>query len=232
MEGKTGSKSAVRETQLSSKEFLLNGLLIIQTANVSVMLSSHHLSVEKILHPWRSFFQGTRPHSPSLKFVGLLLVKKRSLRQSRCDWHVSIGPLGPYILAHRGLTLATTSGLAGKQSWGKVRERGRSEVVAGRIDLPLLQNSPQESWNEVNSMPIRRHDFGVMCGLIWQNWVTGNAAGQLNCSRPLHLDMLSLCCAYFCSFISNVREQIPACDFRLLLLLYSLDTHWHWINTN
>lgn len=42
-------------------------------------------------------------------------------------------------------------------------------MVAGRIGLPMLQNSPQESWNEVNSMPMHRHDFGVMCGLIWQN---------------------------------------------------------------
>lgn len=56
MEGKTGSKSAVRETQLSSKEFLLNGLLIIQTANVSVMLSSHLI----ILVSRRSYIPGDR----------------------------------------------------------------------------------------------------------------------------------------------------------------------------
>lgn len=37
--------------------------------------------------------------------------------------------------------------------------------MVGLIGLPMLQNRPQETWNEVNSMPTHRHDFGV----IWTN---------------------------------------------------------------
>lgn len=178
--------------------------------------------------------RGTWPHSPSLKFVGLLLVKKRSLRQSRCDWHVSAGPLGPYILAHGGLTLATPSGLAGKQSLGKIGERGRSKKVAGRIGLPMLQNRPQESWNEVNSMPTHKPHFGAICGLIWQKWQTGNAAGQLNwpptpsssSSSSWHTD--GLCCGYFC-FLCIHRERtkpgVWCCCFTALILTHGISSN-------
>lgn len=113
---------------------------------------------------------------------GVVVGQEEKPTPSRCDWHVSNGPLGPYILAHGGLTLATPSGLAGKQSWGKVRERGRSEEAAGRIGLPMLRNRPQESWNEVNSMPTHRPDFGVIRGLIWPKWWTEAAGGQLGAS--------------------------------------------------
>lgn len=35
----------------------------------------------------------------------------------------------------------------------------------GGINLPMLQNSPWESWNEVNPMPTHMHDFGH----LWTN---------------------------------------------------------------
>lgn len=35
----------------------------------------------------------------------------------------------------------------------------------------------------------------VICGLIWQMWVTGSAWGKLNGS--LHLKLQALCCGYF-----------------------------------
>lgn len=162
---------------------------------------------------------------------GVVVGQEEKPTPSRCDWHVSIRPLGSYILAHGGLTLATPSGLAGKQSWGKVRERGWSEEVAGRIGLPMLQNRSQGSWNEVNSMPTHRPDFGVICGLIWPNQQTGNAAGELNWPRTLLLLLLDILrvfvVAIFASSKSTVREQTPS-----VLLLYSLDTHSHTYEIN
>lgn len=73
--------------------------------------------------------------------------------------------MGPYILAHSGLTLATPSGLAGKQSRGKVRGSRRSEELTVRINLPVFQNRLPDSWNEVNSMPTQ---LGLWC-LLWTN---------------------------------------------------------------
>lgn len=143
-------------------------------------------SFEKIQHPCSSKGHDGTHHLSSL--WGCCWSRREALRQSRCDWHVSIGPLGPYILAHRGLTLATPTGLAGKQSWRTVREIGRSEEVAGRISLPMLQNRPLGSWNEVNSMPTHRHHFSVICGLIWLKWQTGNAVGQGKCPSAPVLD--------------------------------------------
>lgn len=35
----------------------------------------------------------------------------------------------------------------------------------GGINLLMLKNSPQESWNEVNPMPTHMHDFGH----LWTN---------------------------------------------------------------
>lgn len=77
----------------------------------------------------------------------------------------------------------------------------------------MLQNRPQESWNEVNSMPTHIHDFGVICGLIWQNRQRRNASGLLNCPRTLLLDIPTLCCGYFCFFYIH-REYKTQCMIR------------------
>lgn len=167
--------------------------------------------------------------------MGVVVGQEEKPTPSRCDWHVSIRLLGPYILAHGGLTLGTPSGLAGKQSWGKVRERGRSEEVVGQIGLPVIQNRPQESWNEVNSMPTHMLDFGVICGLIWQNWRTGNAAGQLNRHRTLSFFFLtcweSLLWLFWFLLCPPRENKNPGYDDRLPLL-HSLDTHTYGINSN
>ena len=135
-------------------------------------------------------------------------------------------PLGPYILAHGRLTLATPSGLAGKQSWGKIRERGRSKEVAVRLGLPMLQNRPLGSWNEANSMPTHRPDFGVICVLIWPNRQTGHAEGQLNCPRNLLLlvtyleSLLWLFLLLFCPLWENkTRGAVQWKTICLLTLL-------------
>lgn len=116
-------------------------------------------------------------------------------------------PLGALYISSLGLTLATPSGLAGKQSRRRVRETGRSEEVDEHISLLTLQNRLQESWNEVNSMPTDRPDFGVICGQIRPKGHTGHAEGHL--SDP-DTSFLCLCCGY--SFSFTAWKQCPVFD--------------------
>lgn len=165
---------------------------------------------------------------------GVVVGQEEKPTPSRCDWHVSIGPLGPYILAHGGLTIATPSGLAGKQSWGKVRERGRSKEEVGQIILPMLQNKPQESWNEVNSMPTYRPDFGV----IWTNMakLTNRTCWQTtelspcppSCSSVFSPDRPRVfVVAIFISFPFTVTEQNPVNCMKMSHCCFTVLIHTH-----
>lgn len=52
-------------------------------------------------------------------------------------------------------------------------KQGRSEEAARQIGLQGLQNRPEKSWNEVNSMPTDRDDFGDISGQIRPNGMQG-----------------------------------------------------------
>lgn len=76
--------------------------------------------------------------------------------------------------------------------------------MAAPISLPMLQNRPLGSWNEVNSMPTHRQHFSVIGGLIWLKWQTGECCG----TREVSNCPLCLCWGYL---RKNILTIIPVC---------------------
>lgn len=92
----------------------------------------------------------------------------------------------------------------GARTWRNVSAYRCSKIVFGSLGMRWIQC-------QRTCMTL------VICGLIWQMWVTGSAWELVNCPRSLLLDIAGLCCGYFCSF------YVPTCCCRLQLCV-SLDT--------
>lgn len=100
----------------------------------------------------------------------------------------------------------------GARTWRNVSAYRCSKIVFGTLGMRWIQC-------QCTCMTL------VICGLIWQMWVTVSAYGQVNCPRSLLLDIPALCSGYFCSFyVPNVllptaTALLPQCACTALTLI-------------